>query len=137
MKPVVPVVNDIAIEVVEMLDDDAWANRDPWAPHDVQRDGQEPVPLQHILTQGELGTFEVPRALHSVSRTFDPPALLLLNRRPVARLRAAGATVGSSAAPPLTVTVGGLKSVAWMLRDAISSASLWFGEHGKIWSTDS
>jgi len=138
MNPIVPVVNDVAMEVVEILDADAMANRDPWGSHEIQRQGsEEPIPLQRILTDGELGTFEVPRAPHAIQRVFDPPALLLLNHQPAARLHAIKATVGSSAAPPVTVTVGGLKSVAWMLRDAISGARLWFGERGQIWSTDS
>ncbi len=138
INPVVPVVDDLGIEVIEMLDPEAWQNRDPWAPLEVKQEAsaQALLPLQRILTDGELGTFEAPRALHWVQRVFDPPATLMLNHKPVATLHAVTATVGSSAAPSVTVTVGGLETVAWMLRDALTGARLWFGEAGEIWSTD-
>jgi hypothetical protein len=136
---VVPVVTDVSIEVVEMLDPEAWANRDPWAPLEIQHEASDQAPpsLQRLLTDGELGTLDAPRALHRVQRAFDPPATLMLDHQPVAALHAVAATVGSSAAPPVTVTVGGPKSVAWMLRDALTGARLWLGENGEIWSTDS
>jgi hypothetical protein len=139
ISPVIPVVTEVAIEVVEMLDPEAWKNRDPWAPLELQQPAsdQDPLSLQRVLTDGELGTLKAPRALHRVQRVFEPPATLILNHQPVATLHSASASVGSSAAPAVTVTVGGLKSVAWMLRDALTGARLWFGEHGEVWSTDS
>ncbi len=139
INPVIPVVTELAIEVVEMLDAEAWADRDPWAPLELQQRGsdQDPLSLQRVLTDGELGSLEAPRALHRVQRVFEPPAILILDHQPVATLHSASATVGSSAAPSVTVTVGGLKSVAWMLRDALSGARIWFGERGEVWSTDS
>jgi hypothetical protein len=139
INPVIPVVTDIAIEVVDMLDPKAWEIRDPWAPLEIQEEGsdQAPLALQRVLTDGELGTLDAPRALHRVERVFESPATLALNHQPVATLHAVAAKVGSSAAPPVTVTVGGLKSVAWMLRDALSGSRLWFGEHGAIWNTNS
>jgi hypothetical protein len=138
INPVITVVTDLGLEVIDMLDPEAWENRDPWAPLEVQQEAPEEVllPLQRILTDGELGTFDAPRALHKVQRVFDAAATLMLNHKPVATLHAASAMVGSSAAPPVTVTVGGLKTVAWMLRDALTEARLWFGEAGEIWSTD-
>jgi len=139
INPVIPVVTDVAIEVVDMLDPEAWEGRDPWAPLEIQEEGsdQAPLALQRVLTDGELGTLDTPRALHRVERVFESPATLALNHQPVATLHAVAATVGSGAAPPVTVTVGGLKRVAWMLRDALSGSRLWFGEHGAVWSTDS
>lgn len=139
MNPVIPVITAIGIEVIDMTDAEAWEERDPWAPLEIQEDepGRVPVSLQRVLTDGEIGTLDAPRALHRVQRVFDRPATLLLNHRPVAILHAVAATVGSSSAPPVTVTVGGLKSVAWMLRDALNGSRLWFGDHGAIWSTDS
>jgi hypothetical protein len=80
-----------------------------------------------VLTDGELGTFEAPRARHRVQRVFETPGTLILDHQPVATLHSASATVGSSPAPPITVTVGGLKSVA----------RLWFGERGEVRATDS
>lgn len=138
INPVIPVVTEVGIEVIDMLDPAAWESRDPWAPLEIQSDpDQMTISLQRVLTDGELGTLDAPRALHRVQRLFEPAATLLLNHKPVATLHAVSATVGSSAAPPVTVTVGGLKTVAWMLRDALSGSRLWFGEHGAVWSTDS
>ncbi len=74
---------------------------------------------------------------HPVRRVFDPPLELCVNGRSVGRLRAASATVGVGSAPPVTIKVGGLETVAWMVRDAISGARLWLGAGGRVWSTDS
>jgi hypothetical protein len=121
------------------MDPEALENRDPWAPLEILEEGsdQAPLALQQVLTDGEVGTLEAPRALHRVERVYEPPATVALNQQPVPTLHCVAATVGSSAAPPMTLTVGGLKSVAWMLRDALSGSRLWFGEDSGVCSTDS
>ena len=134
--PVIPVVQDITFDFVEIMNQDALVERSPWDPIYLrQAGGNEMVSLQHLLTDGELGTVEAPRGLHAVRRTFDVPATLFAGQEAVATVSAVGATVGSSAAPPVTITINGLESVAWMLRDAVSDARVWFGADDKVWAT--
>jgi hypothetical protein len=134
----VPVIENLTIEAIEVLDGQALEERAPWDPLEVGLKDNEPlIRLEQVLVEGELGSLEIPSSLHLVRRVFDPPATLFLDRKRVATVGAVSATVGSSAAPPVTFTVGGIEGLALMLRDALSGARLWFAQDGHIWSTDS
>ena len=133
------VVDDMRLEIEDGYDEEAWAARDVWVPVTV-RAASETGPgrnIKEVLLDGETGTFEAPMGPHPVRRVFDPPLELCVNGESLGRLRAASATVGVGSVPPVTITVGGLETVAWMVRDAISGARLWLGTGGRVWSTDS
>jgi hypothetical protein len=135
---VASIVTDFAFDFAAVLDFEALQGQIPTNLFRIQKAGSnECAQLIDILADGELGTPDAPRALHQVQLVFDPPATLMLSQTPVATINAVGATVGCAAAPPVTVTIGGLDSVALMLRNALTGARLWFGAKGQIWSTDS
>jgi hypothetical protein len=48
INPVIPVVTDVAMEVMEVLDAEAWADRDTWAALELHQPGsdQDPLSLQ-------------------------------------------------------------------------------------------
>ncbi len=96
----------------------------------------EPQTLDRLLLDGELGDVGgAPIARHDVRRYFDPPAILSLEGRRAAAVRSVRARVGESIGPPVTFTVDGLKSVAWMIRDAVTGARAWIAEDGRTWTT--
>jgi hypothetical protein len=104
----------------------------------VPRPGEpgEPRRLLDVLTAGELGELGSPRAPHPVQRTFDPPVELWMGEQRIALLQAVEAMVGELPGRPATITIGGVESLAYMLRDALTNARVWFAADGRVWATD-
>lgn len=93
------------------------------------------VPLDRHLLDGEIGTLGAPRPPHTIRRVFDPPADLWVGGVRAATVQAVEAVVGDEMAPPATFVVGGLRDVAWMIRNALTGARAWIAEDGRIWRT--
>jgi hypothetical protein len=104
----------------------------------VPRPGEpgEPRRLLDVLTAGELGELGSPRAPHPVQRTFDPPVELWMGEQRIALLQAVEAMVGELPGRPATITIGGVESLAYMLRDTLTNARVWFAADGRVWATD-
>jgi hypothetical protein len=139
MTPMVQPIQNANFEAVEVYDDSAQGSLEPVEEITVgPRDDEGAArPLKEILTEGELGGPGEPRPVHQVRREFDPPQLLRIRGNRVALLGAVTADVGNVLGPPVRVTVGGLESVAWMLRDSLTGARAWFAQDGRVWTTDS
>lgn len=100
-------------------------------------DAEDARALKEILTEGELGGPDELRPVHQVRREFDPPQVLRIRGKQATLLGAVTADVGDFQGPPTRVTVGGLENVAWMLRNALTGARVWFAQDGQVWTTDS
>jgi hypothetical protein len=89
-----------------------------------------------LLFEGETnGMREPPTPFHRVVRPFDPPRTLFVEGQPLARVRSVAAVIGEIDGEPFEFRVGGLQSVAWMLKNTLSGQRVWFAEDGRIWST--
>jgi hypothetical protein len=135
----VPIVEDVAFDAVEVYEDGLTSGIEVLGALAVvpAEGGPNSDRLDVVLCHGELGTLGELRPVHDVRRDFDPPAVLLLHGRKVALLRAVTARVGDVGAPPVTVTVAGLETIAWLLRDSLTGARAWIAEDGRVWTTDS
>lgn len=131
-----PVVEGLRVQATKLSDGTGTQ-----LPADPQRltitpaDGS-PRPLLDVLWDGELGHLGAPRPPHPVRRAFSPPAALHHDAQWVADVAVVEAIVGDAMAPPVTVVIGGLTDVAYMVRDAVSGARLWLADDGRIWATN-
>lgn len=131
----VPLVRDARVEALEVHDETAAGAGL------VLLDGVElslpsgRKPLADLLLEGELGVLGRARPPHPVRRDFDPPVDLWIGGVRAATVRAVDAVAGDLAAPPATFVVGGLRDVAWMVRDALTGARAWIAEDGRVWRT--
>ncbi len=92
--------------------------------------------LGDVLVDGESAPLGQPPALfHPVKRSFTGVERLLRDGEAVGSLRLVTAEVGDSDAP-FDFSVGGLDRIAWMLRNAVTGARVWFAHDGRHWSTD-
>jgi hypothetical protein len=134
-----PVITDVQFRAIETYDESTNGTMQA-VEHItlVPRAGDRGVrqPLRTVLTAGELGKLGSPRRLHRVVRTFDPPVELWVEGRRTALLQGVEATVGESTIRPAAVTVGGLRSLAYVLRDALTDARVWFAANSRVWETD-
>lgn len=90
-----------------------------------------------VLLAGELNTIHgPPTPFHEVVRQFEPARVLFIDGAPLARVRAIAATVGEVDGDPFEFRVGGLEHIAWMLKDTLTGARVWFANDGRVWSTD-
>jgi hypothetical protein len=92
-------------------------------------------PLEHVLAEGELGSFGEPRAVHPVRREFAVRQVLVRGNRRLAVLQAASACVGAVERPPVTVHVGSVRTLGWMLSVSLSAARVWGAHKGRSWTT--
>lgn len=119
---------------VELLDGSAGERMFGWmevAYPDGSRRG-----LGELLVEGESAPLGQPPALlHPVKRSFTGAERLLRDGEAVGFLRLVTADVGDSDAP-FEFSVGGLDRIAWMLRNAVTGARVWFAHDGRHWSTD-
>lgn len=134
-----PIIEQVVFEAVEVYDETAHRSaalleRLTVSPPDGQ--AGEPRSLDRLLTDGELGQLGEPRVVHPVRRAFDPPQVLRVDGQPVASIQAVTAQVGEIAAPPVTVVITGPRSVALLLRDALTGARVWLGHDGEVWTVD-
>ncbi len=92
--------------------------------------------LVELLVDGETAPLgQPPAAFHPVQRIFDGAELLLRDGERVGNLRKVTAEVGDSDAP-FDFSVGGLDTIAWVLKNAVTGARVWFAHDGRHWSTD-
>jgi hypothetical protein len=128
-----PVIERVVFEVIEIYDEAVGMVEDIATLTVGPPDGQaEDIrPLARVLLAGE------PTDMHFVRRTFDPPWVLRVNDRPVFLLGGVTARVGEIEKPPVDVTIGGMETVAWMIRDALSGVRLWLAHDGRVWTTAS
>lgn len=92
--------------------------------------------LGDLLVDGESAPLGQPPALfHPVKRSFTGVERLLRDGEAVGSLWLVTAEVGDSDAP-FDFSVGGLDRIAWMLRNAVTGARVWFAHDGRHWSTD-
>jgi hypothetical protein len=135
----VPVVEDVAFDTVEVYEDGFTVGFEELGALAVvpAEGGPDPDRLDVVLCRGELGTLGELRPVHDVRRDFDPPAVLLVRGRKVALVRAVTARVEDVRVPPVTVTVAGPETIAWLLRDSLTGARAWIAEDGRVWTTDS
>jgi hypothetical protein len=89
-----------------------------------------------MLFAGEMNDINgPPTPFHRVVRSFDPPRVVFVEGEPLARVRAIAATVGEIDGDPFEFRFGGLENIAWMLKNTLSEARVWFAHDGRIWST--
>jgi len=132
-----PVVKDLYLDVSEKLSD---ALEVPVLNYslEVEDAGGQRSSVMDLIKEGEINSLEDEvTPLHRVTRTFDPPAILMANGEPVAKVRALSATVGEEQSDLYDFTVGGRERLAWMVKDTLGGARAWFTEDGKIYLNES
>jgi hypothetical protein len=91
-----------------------------------------------LLQEGEINSpKDDVTPLHQVTRSFDPPVILMADGEPVARVCSISATVGEEQGDPFDFTVGGRERLAWMVKDTLGGARAWFAKDGKIYPSES
>lgn len=118
----VPVVKDWHVDVLELLSD---ALKTPVMNHavEIEEPSGHRVSMLNLLQENEIAPINEPLTpLHRVTRRFDPPAVLMVNGQPAARVRAISATVGEELADPFDLTVGGRERLAWMMKDVLAGS---------------
>jgi len=103
---------------------------------EVEYDGQRHRALD-LLKNGEIIVGSELTPLHPVIRSFDPPAILLVDGQPAARIRSISATVGEEQGDPFDFTIDGRKRLAWMVKDTLGGARAWFTRDGNIFFSES
>ena len=133
----IPVFKDVHMDVCERLSD---ALQGPVLNYGLEvedADGQRLSALA-LLQEGEIDSAgSVPTPLHRVTRSFDPPRILTVEGEPAARVRAISATVGEELGIPVDFTIGGRENLAWMLKNTLGGARVWFAKDGKLYLTES
>jgi hypothetical protein len=134
-----PIIEDVKFEAVEVYDDDfATTLVEPAAISIEPAEGRPDYgPLDEFLCRDELGPPGQPRMVHEIRREFNPPAVLLVHGVRTALVRAVTARVGEVAVPPVTVTIAGAKTIAWLLRDSLAGSRAWIADNGRVWMTGS
>jgi len=132
-----PVITDLRIEASKSAEDAGTSKLVVLLEHlMLLEQDKAPRRLVDVLTADELGPLGQPRPPHPVRREFSPPAPLHDAGRWVADVVIVEATVGDESAPPLTITIDGVKDVAYVIRNALSGARVWLAHDGRAWTTD-
>ena len=140
MTPKMTLIQNVNFEAVEVYDQSSYGSIEAleWITVGPSNgDAEDARALKDILRGGELGGSDELCPVHQVRREFDPPQVLRIRDKQAALLAAVTADVADFQGPPTRVTVGGLENVAWMLRNAITGARVWFAQDGRVWTTDS
>lgn len=132
-----PVITDLRVEASKIAPDTEAAMLAAVDDLVLIEEGKAPRRLVDLLTAGELGPLGQPRPPHQVRRAFSPPAPLHYEGRWLADVAVVEATVGDESAPPLTITIDGVKDVAYVIRNALSGARVWLAHDGRVWTTNS
>lgn len=134
-----PIIDDVMFEAVEVDEESFPAGLEELGALAIRvtEDDPDPESLEHVLCHGELGELGSPRPVHHVRRDFNPPAALFVRGRKAALVQAVTAQVGDVQAPPVTVTIGGAETIAWLLRDSLGEARAWIADDRQIWTTNS
>lgn len=135
----VPIIDNVEFEAIEVYEEHFPSGPDDprvFTVRTTEADANAEL-LKDVLCRGEVGNLGDPRSIHHVRREFNPPATLLVRGRKAALIHAVTAQVGDVEAPPVTVTIGGLETIAWLLRDSLSGARAWIAADGQVWTTDS
>jgi hypothetical protein len=128
----VPVVKDLHLDVSETLSDALQAPVLNYS-LEVEDAGGQRLSVMDLLQEGEISSLEDEvTPLHRVTRSFDPPVILMADGEPVARVCSISATVGEEQGDPFDFTVGGRERLAWMVKDTLGGARAWFTEDGKM-----
>lgn len=90
--------------------------------------------ISELLLSGETSPAgQPPTPLHPVVRRFSEPATLLIDGVPTARVSSVGALVGDSDSA-FSIEIGpGAEGVAWVVKNALDGASVWFARDGTIY----
>jgi hypothetical protein len=132
----VPVVKDMHLDVCELLSD---ALNEPVLNYGLQvetADGQR-ISIMALLQDGEIDlTKKELTSQHRVTRSFEPPAMLMVEGEPAARVRAVSAIVGEERGVPTNFAVGGRENLAWMLKNTLGGERAWFANDGKIYLSE-
>lgn len=132
-----PQVRDFQVQAADQLNADAQVTAFLGELSLEHSDGRR-EPLMDVLFDGELKSIsEDPTPFHRVVRRFDPPVVLFHAERPVARIAALAAEVGETEAEPTEVVIRGLEQVAWVLKNTITGAHIWFAADRHFWATES
>lgn len=130
-------VKDMHLDVCEVLSD---ALNGPVLNYGLQvetADGQR-VSVMALLQDGEIDlTRKELTPQHPVTRSFEPPVMLMVEGEPAARVRAISATVGEEGSASTNFTVGGRENLAWMLKNTLGGERAWFAKDGKIHLSES
>lgn len=132
-------ITDVKFEAVDVYDPSATGTTRAVEHMTVVAHGDDACSeraLRDVLTAGELGELGKPRAPHVVQRTFDPPVELWVDGSRTALIRGIVATVGETQGRPATATVGGIENIAYLLRDALTDARVWFAKGGRVWEME-
>lgn len=131
-----PIIDDLRIQVSKSAEDTGASMLAALEHLMLLEQNKAPRRLVDALTAGELGPLGHPRQPHPVRREFSPPAPLHYEGHWVADVVIVEATVGDESAPPVTITIDGVKDVAYMIRNALSGARVWLAHDGRVWTTD-
>lgn len=133
------IVDDVRFEAIEVAEDNFPASLEALDAFKIAVAADDPNPksLNDVLCHGELGSLGTPRPVHPVRRDFDPPVVLFVRGRKAALIHAVTAQVGDVEAPPVTTTIGGPETIAWMLRNSLRGSRAWIADDGQIWKTQS
>jgi hypothetical protein len=135
LRPRLPRVVDFQVDAIEALSDQLEV-RVLGSELMIEDGGGGRQAALEILLAGEINDINSPPTpFHRVVRAFDPPRVMFIEGEPLARVRAIAATVGEIDGDPFEFRVGGLENVAWMLKNTLSGARVWFALDGRIWST--
>lgn len=137
MTPRMPHVRSFQVQAVEQFSAEANVTAFLGEFDVVHADGRRES-LMDLLFVGELNSMnEDPTPFHRIVRRFDPPVVLRHVERPVARIAALAADVGETEDEPAEIVIRGLDQVAWVLKNTITGAHIWFAEDGRFWTTES
>ncbi len=126
--PRYPRITGFDFKVVQVLTENPSLNS-PIGEVFIDIEGGASQGLQDVLLIGELSPADQPPApAHRVVRQFDPPVVLRHLDRRLARRVELSATVEEVQGDPVTRSLGGLHSVAWMLERTHRKSRL---VHGK------
>lgn len=137
MIPRLPVFEHVRLHMTE---DYAGATGTIVAPNqDLQilEEGKPPLTVLEILL-GDVDLNDLdedPTPDRHVQHVFNPPASLLVEGRSEGRVQALSGTVGERDAEPNEFVVGGLDSLAWMVKETMGGARAWFMEDGRMFVT--
>ena len=134
---IVPMLSDLQIDETEVLSSTALSGPVLNYVLRVEDSAGRRMSVVKMLTDGESMTpagEAVPE--HRVTRSFDPPATLLVSEEPAARVNAISATVWGERGDPFDFTIGGRERIAWMVKDTLGGARAWFTIDGKLYIND-
>jgi hypothetical protein len=134
-----PAIRDLRIDSTDYLGDEAADTitiTSSLEDLELVAEAGERVSVVDALLAGELDPIDgEPTPFHLVTRTYEPPIVMLHLGRPLVRVKSITATVGETAAAPTAFIVGGLEDVAYMLKETLGGRRVWFAADGRQWTS--